>query len=306
MDTAIDKPTSATPSANSVERPGWLEPTHYPFAPHHVAHSDGVLHYVDEGSGSPLVMTHGTPTWSYLYRHYIRDLSPNYRCLALDNLGFGLSDKPAGADYTPEAHAKRFAAWVDALGLRDIVLFVHDFGGPIGLYYALHYPDNVRALVISNTWMWSNEDNRSFMLASRLLGGSFGRWLYVRHNLAARFELPMAFADRKNLGKTTHQHYLEPSKEEQSRYAAWVFAQELGGSNDFYESLWQKREAIADKPALLLWGIKDPLIKTDALARWQQTLRRAETVELGVGHFVPEEGAEEARTPLHTFLAKLS
>ncbi len=100
-------------------------------------------------------MVHGTPTWSFMYRHLIRDLSPRYRCIAPDHLGFGLSDRPAGWSYRPEDQARNLARLIETLGLKDLTLVVHDFGGPIGLAYALDHPENVRRLVLFNTWMWS-------------------------------------------------------------------------------------------------------------------------------------------------------
>ena len=114
-----------------------------------------MLHYIDEGRGDPVVMVHGTPTWSFLYRHVVKGLSKNYRCIAPDHIGFGLSDKPQGWSYTIEAQAKNLQVLLDSLDLEDITLVVHDFGGPIGLSYAIENPEKVSRLVIMNTWLWS-------------------------------------------------------------------------------------------------------------------------------------------------------
>src|SRR5512133_3021901 len=114
------------------DTPG-LDRSEYPFASHYLQLPMGRMHYIDEGHGSPIVMVHGTPTWSFLYRHLVKRLAADYRCLAPDNLGFGLSNKPAGWSYTPQAHADNLRAFIESLGLRDVTLVVHDFGGPIGL-----------------------------------------------------------------------------------------------------------------------------------------------------------------------------
>ena len=74
----------------------WLNRDEYPFASHYFQTAAGRLHYVDEGQGAPIVMVHGNPTWSFLYRHLIKQLRTDYRCVAVDHLGFGLSDKPIG------------------------------------------------------------------------------------------------------------------------------------------------------------------------------------------------------------------
>ena len=84
----------------------WLDRTEYPFRPHHFHAPAGRMHYVDEGKGEVILFVHGNPSWSFLYRHLIKALSRTHRCVAPDNLGFGLSDKPADADYTPRFHSE--------------------------------------------------------------------------------------------------------------------------------------------------------------------------------------------------------
>ena len=139
----------------------------------------GRIRYVDEGEGRPIVMVHGTPTWSFLYRHLIK-ASPQHRCVAPDLLGFGLSDRPETVSYRPEDQARRLATLIDTLGLKDFTLIVHDFGGPIGLAYAIEHPDRVRSLVLFNTWMWSLAGDRRFVWLGRILGSGLGRVLYER------------------------------------------------------------------------------------------------------------------------------
>src|SRR4051812_20025305 len=117
--------------------PPWLDTEAYPFAPHYVALRQGRVHYVDEGSGPVMLLVHGTPTWSFEYRHLIRAFSARFRVIAPDHLGFGLSDRPQRFSYSPEAHAEVLREFVSALGLSDVFLVVHDFGGPIGLPLAL-------------------------------------------------------------------------------------------------------------------------------------------------------------------------
>jgi haloalkane dehalogenase len=101
------------------------------------------------------VFVYGNPTWSFQFRTPIRELSPTHRCLAPDHLGFGLSDKPTGWSYLPADHAANFARLMERLDLRDVTLVVGDWGGPIGLSWALDHPDRVRHLVVTNTWLWA-------------------------------------------------------------------------------------------------------------------------------------------------------
>lgn len=137
------------------------------------------LHYIDEGEGEPIVMVHGNPTWSFLYRKFIKELSHTHRCIAPDHLGFGLSDKPSGWSYKPADHAANLAALLDKLDLIDITLIVQDWGGPTGLSYALKNPERVKRLVIMNTWFWPVEDERHYRLFSGMVGGPIGRFLFI-------------------------------------------------------------------------------------------------------------------------------
>ncbi|HEU4368844.1 MAG TPA: alpha/beta fold hydrolase [Methylomirabilota bacterium] len=141
-------------------------------------------------------MVHGTPTWSFLYRHLVTGLRDRFRCVVPDHLGFGLSDKPPGSAYRPPDQARRLASFVDALGLRDMTLVVHDFGGPIGLAYALEHPENVRGLVLFNTWMWSLRGARQYERVDRVLSGRAGRFLYERLSFSVNVVFRHAVAER--------------------------------------------------------------------------------------------------------------
>ncbi len=285
--------------------PTWLDRDLYPFAPHTFETEYGKMRYVDEGNGPPIVLVHGTPTWSFLWRGLIRTLAKTHRVVAPDHLGFGLSDKPPGAPYRPEDQATRLEALIKHLGLRDIVLVVHDFGGPIGLSYATEHSANVRALVLYNTWLWSQADDPAAVRASRLLGGSLGRFLYTRFNLSPRVLLPTLFADRLKLTRAVHRHYLCPFPNARSRYAPAVLAHELIGSSMWFDNLWNRRAVLADKPALLVWGEKDRAFGLQDLQRWQEALPRAETALYPeAGHFVQEEVPSSAAR-VASFVRKL-
>jgi haloalkane dehalogenase len=285
-----------------MERAAWVDRNEYPFEGHFLDVGAGRLHYVDEGQGRPVVMVHGTLEWSFGYRHLIRGLSQSYRCIAPDHLGFGLSDKPSGWSYLPEAHAENLRRLIEHLDLKDITLIVHDFGGPIGLSYALQQPQNVRNIVLMNTWMWSLRDESRFA-RTRIFAGVLGRFLYKRLAFSARFLLPAAFADRKRLTPELHRQYLLPWKDAGERHGTWVFARELLGSSDWYDSLWGQRHKIAEKPALILWGMRDFAFQTPELERWKTVFRHGHVHELAdVGHFVAEELGEELAPVVAGFL----
>lgn len=293
-------------------RPAWLDTTAYPFAPRWFDTPDGRMHYVDEGAGPPVVLVHGTPAWSYLWRRLIPALvTAGHRVIAADHLGFGLSDKAgdAGATreagYRPEDHARRLAALLDSLALREITLVVHDYGGPIGLSYALDHPERVARLVVLNTWMWRLDGDARIAKGAKVAGGPLGRLLYTRLNASPRWLVPSAFADRSRLDAATHRHYLAPFPTPASRLPLWILARELLGSGAWYDALWARRERLGAKPALLLWGMKDPTFGPAYLSRWRDALPDATVEELpDAGHFVQEEAAEAVASRVLAFLGR--
>jgi haloalkane dehalogenase len=287
----------------------WLDRSIYPFESHYVALPDGKMHYVDAGKRDDagpretLLMLHGTPTWSFLYRHLITGLSDAYRVVAPDALGSGLSDKPEGYSYRPEDQARNLRAFIEALDLRDVTLVVHDFGGPIGLSYALDVPENVRRLVILNTWMWSLRSYTDKVLAGLVMGGPVGRFLYKRLDLEFRGIVPFAYGDRSKLTPEILAHYRGPFEHPLATEIAWIYARELIGSTAWYETLWERRGALKDKPTLLLWGMKDPVFGPQYLKRWQALFTNARTRTFPEsGHFVQDEMGPALVPPLRDFL----
>lgn len=235
----------------------------------------------------------------------IHALSAEWRCVAPDHLGFGLSDRPREFAYTPEAHAQNLLALARALNLRDITLVVHDFGGPIGLPLALEEPDRVARIVVVNSWMWSLEGDKDMEKAARLAGSALGRFLYRRANFSLRVLLPYAYGDRRRLTPEVHRRYLERFPDAWSREAVlWALAKALLGSSDFYRSLWERRGLLEGKPALILWGRKDRALPHRLLHRWKEALPAAECVELpDSGHWPHEEEPKKVVEALRRFLA---
>lgn len=282
--------------------PAWLDRAAYPFSSRWAEIDGARMHYIDEGQGPTLLMVHGTPTWSFLYRHLVTGLRDRFRCVVPDHLGFGLSDKPAGDAYRPQDQARRLAAFVQALGLEDLTLAVHDFGGPIGLAYALDHPDNVRRLVVFNTWMWSLAGDRQYERVSRLLSGALGRFLYERLGFSLNVVFRHAVADKTRYTRAVHAQYAAPLRDPAARHATWIYLRELLGSSDWYAGQWARRERLAAIPALLVWGLKDPAFGK-WLPRWRTVFRRAEVVAWDdVGHAPPEERGPESAAHVARFL----
>jgi len=283
--------------------PAGVDRAAYPFDDKWKPLRAGRMHYVDEGAGEPIVFAHGTPTWSFEWRHLIRALSATHRCVAMDNLGFGLSERPRDFDYTPESHARVLRTFVDRLGLRDLTLVVHDYGGPIGLPLALEQSTIVRRLVLLNTWMWSFDDDPDMVRKGKIAGSRLGRLLYRYANFSLRVITPSAYADKRKLTTRIHKQYLAPFRDIDSRgRVLWPLARAILGSSEYYDSLWGQRERLREMPALIVWGAKDPAFQPSQLARWRSVLPEARVVELPVGHWPHEEVPNEVNRAIEAFL----
>jgi haloalkane dehalogenase len=264
------------------------------------------MHYVDEGAGPPILFVHGTPTWSFEWRHLIKALRSSYRCIAPDHLGFGLSDRPRDAPYTPEWHAENLREFVERLNPGPLTLVVHDFGGPIALPLSLRQPGLVTRLVIINSWMWSFADDAEMRARAKVAGGALGRLLYRWANLSLRVIMPRAYGNRRLLTPAIHQQYLDRFPDHWSRgVVLWTLARALLGSSAFYDSLWRDRAALVGIPTLIVWGMKDTAFRPLQLARWRRALPQAQVREIpGAGHWPHEEAPDDVAAALTAFLAE--
>ena len=281
----------------------WLDRQGYPFSSRYASLSAGRMHYVDEGQGEIVLLVHGTPTWSYEYRHLVAALSKKYRCIAPDHLGFGLSERPPRFSYTPEAHAQVLAEFVQRLGLERVTLVVHDFGGPIGLPLALQ-TSRVARMVILNSWAWPIDDDPPMARGARFIGGAAGRFLYKYANASLRLIMPSAYGDRRKLTKAIHRQYLEVFRDRDGRVLVLhTLAKSLLGSRDFYQGLLNGLPALRRLPVLIRWGMKDSAFKPHQLARWQHELPDAAVVTLAdAGHWPHEEDPRRVIEEIGRFL----
>jgi len=280
----------------------WVDRSEYPFTSKWSGVKDGRMHYVDEGAGPPVLFVHGTPTWSFEYRHAIRATKSACRCIAPDHLGFGLSDRPRNAAYTPEAHAHRLREFVDGLGLDRFALVVHDYGGPIGLPLAL--AGRVTRLVLLNTWMWPFDDDKEMANRGRLVSGRLGRWMYRHLNASLRLLMPSAYAQRTRLTRTIHRQYMEPFRNPDDRVLVlWPLAYALLGSSAFYRELYSRIENLRGIPTSIIWGLRDTAFRPHLLERWKKELPNANVLALdNAGHWPHEEAPSEVAEAIAEFL----
>jgi haloalkane dehalogenase len=148
-----------TPDERFANLPG------FPYEPHYVEVDGLRLHHVDEGSGQTVLCFHGEPSWAYLYRHMLERLvETGHRVVCPDLVGFGRSDKPTDQGwYTYERHVDTVTAHLEAVELDDVTVVVQDWGGPIGLRWAVQHADQVGRLVILNTGLFTGRVSKGFM-----------------------------------------------------------------------------------------------------------------------------------------------
>ena len=288
MNAALTRPAEPTPApAAPPQIPDWVDRAAYPFEHRWAKLPAGWMHYLNEGSGQPILFVHGTPTWSFEYRHLVRALRDRFRCVAPDHFGFGLSERPSQLRYSAEEHAENLARFVDHLGLASFDLLVHDFGGPIGLPLALAGTGRVRRLVLLNTWLWRFDDDADMRRKARIAGSGLGRFLYRRFNFSLKVLTPSAYGDRRKLTPEIHRQYLAVFPDADAREKVlWALARAMLGEGDFYESLWRQRARLRDLRTLIVWGLTDTAFRPSQLERWKGVLPGAEVVALPhAGHW---------------------
>jgi pimeloyl-ACP methyl ester carboxylesterase len=280
----------------------WVDRKEYPFEHRYLNVDGGAMHYVDEGEGPAVVFVHGNPTWSYLFRGLIRDLSLKHRCIAMDHIGFGLSDKPAQWAYTPEQHSRNFGRLMDHLNISPFTLVTHGMGGPIGLSYAIEHPRQIGGIVVMNSAMWSLKDHGPAKKHDKAVGNPLGKLNYTFSN-PADVIMPKAFVDKYRLTDKLHAQYKGPFGTSKERLGPYGMAKGVVGSSTWLHGLWARRDVLADKQALILWGEQDRLYTPDLIQRWQTVFPGARIERLAdSGHFAIEEFPNEVETEVYLFM----
>ncbi len=283
----------------------------YPFRSHWARLPTGErLHYVDEGTGRPVLLLHGNPTWSFLYRKVIAALQGGsggpFRTVAPDLLGLGLSDKPRSLSaHSVQRHAEAVLALVQQLDLQDVVLCVQDWGGPVGTWMAAHAGGRVTGLVVMNTSVLAPTGFRTtaFHRFARLpvVSDVAFRLLGFPLNVLGRTQ-----ADPRSISGDVQRAYRWPLRRVRDRAAPLAMARMVPSAPD-HPSLPALREGEAwvrafEGPVELVWGVKDPILGR-ALRRHREALPHARVTELDAGHFLQEERPEEIAEALRRVAA---
>jgi haloalkane dehalogenase len=265
-----------------------VSPELLPFE-HHYMELDGArIHYLDEGAGETVLLLHGNPAWSFLYRKIIAGLSDQFRCVAPDFPGYGLSGAPAGYAYTPREHSAFLERFVDALELREMTIMVQDWGGPIGLGLGGRRPELIRRLIIGNTFAWPLPREPRIRVFSSVMGGPIGRALTRRFNLAPRVFFWRGFA--QPLARNVRAAYLAPWHDPARRLPATIGPHQLMAASKYLEEVEAGLPKLADRPALIVWGAKDFAFRDAQRERFEATFPTHQTIVYpDASHFLQED-----------------
>ena len=285
----------------------------YPFESHYYTLSDGTrMHYVDDGppEGDVLIFAHSYPLWSFEFRALIvYYAAQGYRCVAMDYIGYGLSDKPGSRRYhTLRRHTYNLIELIGGLELRNVTLVVEDWGGPLGLGYAIRHVENVKRLVIMNTWAFQQSYvHRLHPLVHLVTRPGVGELLFGPLNLA--FTLGVQHWTARELSPTVLQAYKVPFRDMRNRGALVQFPRMISTSAS-HPSAGEMRDlearltTLQHIPTLLVWGQNDPIFTPDVAQHWKQVLPRAQGPHFiaGAGHYPTEDAPDALVQQIDRFL----
>lgn len=281
----------------------------FPFAPHYCEVNGFKMHYVDEGSGEPVLLLHGDPTWGYLWRRFIPPLAKQRRCIVPDQMGMGKSGTPQQLyPYRLRHHIANLEALVLHLDLRNLTLVLHDWGGPVGLGLATRHPDRIKRLVLMNTWAFAPWP-----------GGPFPRLLeIIRSDRGEKFVLEKnGYLEPALLGTTHHPEkltrivmdgYRAPFPTPASRRALLCWSRDIPvhESDPSYAEMKQIEDGLlhfTKTPTLLAWGMKDPVLHESVLRLWQRIYPQAITHGVDdASHFLQEDAPDQIVSFIEQFL----
>jgi haloalkane dehalogenase len=278
----------------------------YPFRTARCAVGGGEISYVDEGAGSPVVLVHGNPTWSFYYRRLITALSPHHRVIVPDHLGCGLSSKPQEYPYRLQNHIDNLTLLLRRLDLGPVDLVVHDWGGAIGMGWATAHPELVRRIVVLNTAAFLSPQVPLRIAVCKIPG--FGDLAIRGLNGFAGAAVFMAV--EKPLPPEVRAGYLLPYRSWADRIAHLRFVQDIPlhpghPTWPVVDAIDRELTVLRKKPMLILWGGKDWCFTDHFLNGWLRRFPAAQAVRFDdAGHYVLEDAHEELVPRVVRFFAR--
>ena len=278
----------------------------YPFQPRFMEIDGHRLAYLDEGQGPTLVMLHGNPSWSYLYRNLVLRLRARYRCIVPDHLGCGFSDKPQQASYRLAMHIDNLEALLQELSPGRLGLLVHDWGGAIGMGWAARNVQQVSSIVACNTAAFpSTRMPRRIAMCRWPL---FGPLALRGANAFARAATFMAVT--KKMRPEVARGFLAPYDSWANRIALLRFVQDIpmGAQHPSWQTLCALAAALPQfthTPILLCWGGADFCFDRHFYAEWQRRFPQAEAHFFAqAGHYLFEDALDEIAPVIEDFLTR--
>jgi pimeloyl-ACP methyl ester carboxylesterase len=285
----------------------------YPFADHSIEIDSLHMHYVDEGprDAAPILMLHGNPTWSFYYRRLISALSPNHRVIAPDHIGMGLSERPDESRYefTLSRRVSDLETLVDSLQLRQpITLVLHDWGGMIGMAWALQHPERIARIIVLNTGAFTLPKTKGMPWQLTLARSSpLGALLVRGFNAFSRGAVKDCVM--RPLAPEVASGYLAPYDTWHNRLAVHRFIQDIplkpGDRGwDIVANVEKNLQQFRHLPMLICWGMKDFVFDVHFLNRWIELFPEAQVHRFeNAGHYVLEDAHEQIIPLAQQFVA---
>ena len=265
---------------------------------------ESLIHYVDEGEGEAVVFLHGNPTWSFYFRKPIKSLRKSYRCIALDHLGCGLSEKSYPGTYRLEDRVTMLERFLESLDVEKCHLVVHDWGGAIGMAFAVRNPEKIASIVITNTAAFPSDwiSWRINLCRLPLLGR------FINYYLNGFLKTALHMATVQPLKKQIKTGYLLPYKRLRDRKSIDQFVKDIPmapqhPSYALLHEIGSKLRLFEERQILLLWGMKDFCFTPYFLSRWKEYYPKARALEFqDAGHLLFEDKPKECIAAIQKFL----
>lgn len=273
----------------SPEQPAWLDKTLFPFQSRFAEVEGQRIHYIDEGKGPTLLFLHANPLWSFTYRDLIKDLRADYRCVALDYPGFGLSG-PSEWVHSIRGNSRLVESFVAQLGLKAVTLYAHDVSCSIGLGVVARRPELFRAVVVSNSFAWpidkDAEVRRFVKVASSL---PFGAMIWLFNMLVFYLTQNAYFVDGRKMSKAEKAAYFGPFKDRSARRVQQELFRSILNSREYLVELEAKLLTMNKLPALIVFGDDDATFRAGWHTRFERMFPNHRTLILKGGHHFPTE-----------------
>ncbi|TFG00619.1 MAG: alpha/beta fold hydrolase [Promethearchaeota archaeon] len=276
----------------------------FPFKPHFKKINGFKMHYVDEGKGAPIICLHGMPTWSYLYRNFIRDLSNANRVIAPDHMGFGKSDIPLNKEYRMHEHIDNLKEFLLKLDLWDITLVLQDWGGPIGLGFAVDFPNRIKRLIIMNTSVGILRDDKKPWYAKLEEKGIYRQFIM---NIEAIIKAGMYHKNR--VTETMIEAYTAPFPKRNYYIGALAWPKDIpvGKKHPSAKGMIDIRKnlkKLSNKKKILIWGLKDSIFPERVINSWHKIYPNIPTFKIkDASHFLQEDAPEKIISIIKEFVS---